>query len=186
MKISVKNMVCHHCVEALHQGLASLGLNVREVRLGEAEIAEPQLTGAQLESLDRKLTELGFERILDQDEKLVEEVKQAVLHHVRSESECRLKLSACIERHVGVSYDTLSRLFSVREGRTIEKYQIAQKIELAKELLGYKELSLGEIADRMGYSSTAHLSRQFKDVTGMTPTAYLSLRENMRKGLSEV
>ena len=82
-------------------------------------------------------------------------------------------LSECIERNLNVSYDTVSRIFSQREGRTLEKYHIAQKIERVKELLQHDQYTLSEIADMVDYSSVAHLSRQFKSVTGMTPTEYL-------------
>lgn len=82
----------------------------------------------------------------------MDKVKLAVLHHVRDQEECHYNLSACIEKHVGVAYDTLSRIFSQNEGRTIERYHIAQKVERVKELLGYKELTLAEIAFRTGYS----------------------------------
>lgn len=116
---------------------------------------------------------------------LVEKIKRAVIEHVRQPGECRLNLSACLERHIGATYDTMSRVFSAHEGRTLEKYQMAQRVEWVKELLGYGQYTISEIADMTGYSSTAHLSRQFKSVTGLTPTEYL--RTSMeRRGLNEV
>lgn len=165
-------MVCRHCISALRNGLESLGLDVLDAGLGFAEIAGDEPDAATLAQIDAKLATLGFKRITDADDALVERIRQAILHHVRDENECRLNLSACIEKHVGVGYDTASRIFSQRQGRTIEKFHIAQKVERVKELLADGELSLTEIAFRTGYSSVAHLSRQFKDVTGMTPSAY--------------
>jgi len=184
MEILIKGMVCHHCVEAVGRVLQSAGLTPVNVVLGRAEIKE-NLDGQALQMLDKLLEHEGFERILDADSLLVEKVKRAVIEHVRKPSECRLNLSACLEQHLGATYDTMSRVFSAREGRTLEKYQMAQRVEWVKELLGYGQHTISEIADMTGYSSTAHLSRQFKSVTGLTPTEYL--RTSMdRRGLNEV
>lgn len=184
MEILIKGMVCQHCVEAVERVLHSAGLTSINVTLGRAEIKE-HLDGAALQMLDKLLENEGFARILDTDSLLVENVKRAVIKHVRQPNECRLNLSACLEKHLGVSYDTMSRVFSSHEGRTLEKYQMAQRVEWVKELLGYGQYTISEIADMTGYSSTAHLSRQFKSVTGLTPTEYL--RTSMeRRGLNEV
>ena len=184
MEILIKGMVCHHCVEAVERVLQSAGLTPVNVVLGRAEIKE-HLDGPALQMLDKLLEHEGFERILDADSLLVEKVKRAVIEHVRKPNECRLNLSACLEKHLGATYDTMSRVFSAREGRTREKYQMAQRVEWVKELLGYGQYTISEIADMTGYSSTAHLSRQFKSVTGLTPTEYL--RTSMdRRGLNEV
>lgn len=185
MEILIKNMVCRHCVAAVRQALESLGLDVLDVRLGVAETGGDVLSPSQAAAVDKALAELGFERIVDSDEALVERVKHAILEHVRAGDGCNLNLSACIESHLGVSYDTASRIFSAREGRTVEKYYIAQKIERVKELLGYGQQTLSEIAYCTGYSSVAHLSRQFKTETGMTPTEYLRTAGG-RRSLDEV
>ncbi len=182
--INIKNMVCRHCVAAVRKALTGLGLDVAEVVLGRATINGGPLPPDTLAAVDKTFKALGFIRIDDPEAVLVEKIKHAVLHHVRDEEECRLNLSACIEEHVGGSYDHLSRIFSAREGRTIEKFHIAQKVELVKELLGYGELPLAEIAFRTGYSSTAHLSRQFKEITGLTPTQYIKSAPS-RRDLSE-
>lgn len=174
MKIAIQNMVCRHCVQAVARILGQLGIEAREVGLGYAEIPDGALDGDDTRHrLDDMLREQGFERISDADSRTVQAVKTAVMHHVRSESDCRLKLSACIEKHVGMPYETASRIFSAREGRTIEKYAIAMRVEWVKELLSYGTLTVSEIAFRTGYSSTAHLSRQFKAVTGLTPTQFV-------------
>lgn len=112
----------------------------------------------------------------DPRRQLLERVKDAVRNHVCTEAECRLKLSACMENQLGVSFDTVSRLFSQMEGRTIEKYHIEQKVERIKELLLEGSMTIAAIADKTGYSSAAHLSRQFKSVTGMTPTDFIKAR----------
>jgi len=184
MEILIKGMVCHHCVEAVKRVLHSAGLTPINVTLGRAEIKE-HLDGPALQMLDNLLENEGFARILDADSLLVEKIKRAVIEHVRQPNECRLNLSACLENHLGATYDSMSRIFSAREGRTLEKYQMAQRVEWVKELLGYGQYTISEIADMTGYSSTAHLSRQFKSITGLTPTEYL--RTSMdRQSLNEV
>ncbi len=174
MTYRIKNMVCDRCVAAVKAVLASLGVKDYRVELGTVSLAEP-LEESVLKSFDAGLHELGFQRVSDPAAELIERAKAAVLQHVRNEAECHLKLSACIEHQLGVPYDTVSRLFSQLEGRTIEKFHIAHKVERVKELLSYGGRSLDEIADISGYSSGAHLSRQFKAVTGLTPTAFVQL-----------
>ncbi len=186
MEIKIKNMVCQHCVRAVERALADAGFEVLSASLGSARIGGGQLSGRSLERLDAALRAEGFDRVTDPRDAVVERVKHAILRHVREEN-CKFNLSACLSDHVGIEYDTLSRIFSAREGRTIEKYFIAQRVELVKELLGYGTLTLTEIADKAGYSSVAHLSRQFKAVTGLTPTQYLAdMAASSRIPLSEV
>ncbi len=179
-------MVCRHCVAAVAGALSDLGFHTADVRLGKAVIDAEELTPDKYAEIDRRLNALGFVRIQDPDTAIVERAKLAVIDHVRNETECRKNLSACMEEHLGMSYDVISRLFSAKEGRTIEKYHIAQKIERVKELLDFGNLTLGEIAFRTGYSSTAHLSRQFKNATGMTPTEYQRLNESGRIEIDKV
>ncbi len=186
MELLIKNMVCRHCVGAVRSILTQQGLDPVSVEIGRAEITADHLTSAQLEALDKALGEAGFSRITDPEVGVVEQVKQAVMHHVRSEDECRLNLSDCIERQLGVSYDTASRVFSRHEGRTVESYCTAQRIERVKELLEYGELTLSEIAWKTGFSSPAHMSRRFKEITGLTPSAYRSSHPGPRKPLTEV
>lgn len=184
MEILIKNMVCHHCVSAVRKAIADVGLKSISVELGRATIADP-VSPDKLRQLDLLLTSEGFERISDSDDAIVEKIKHAVIHHVREEDDINHNLSECVSRAIGVSYDTASRIFSAKEGRTIEKYYIAQKIERVKELMGYRELTLSEIAYATGYSSVSHLSRQFKSVTGMSPSDYLKA-SFPRKGINEV
>lgn len=184
MTIIIKGMVCHHCVEAVKRVLSSAGLTTIDVTLGKATIGE-NLDNDALKILDNLLENEGFSRIVDADSEIVERIKRAVIEHVRQPEECKLNLSACLERHIGISYDTISRVFSSHEGRTIEKYQIVQRIEWVKELLGYGQYTVSEIADMTGYSSTAHLSRQFKNITGLTTSQYLKSSMD-RQSLNEV
>ncbi len=172
MRIEIRNMVCRNCVRALEEMLAAQGLKVTGAGLGYAEIESDKLSCDQLSRLDEGLAKLGFERIVSSGVRTAEAVKLEVLRHINSKEPCSMNLSHCIEEALGQDYKTVSRIFSAVEGRTIEKYYIAARIEKAKELLSYGDVTLTEIAYRLGYSSVAFLSRQFKQETGMTPTQY--------------
>lgn len=184
-EIAVKGMVCRHCIESVTRVLADLGREDCEVTLGHIRL-KGRADDDFLKRLDEGLRVNGFERVTDYNSRIVEEIKRCIIDHVRIERKCPLNLSSCLTDHIALSYDTMSRIFSQSEGRTIEKYFIAQKIELVKELLEYNELTLGRIADMTGYSSPAHLSRQFKSQTGMTPSEYQRMHKSLRKPLNEV
>jgi YesN/AraC family two-component response regulator len=185
MNLHIKNMVCNRCITAVKAELQKLGLNVVAVKLGQAEIAEKALSLAQSDTLEKALQALGFEILGDKKKQLVEKIKNEIitLVHVK-ESGLKVNLSYYLSQQLNTEYTTLSHVFSEVEGNTIEKYFIHQKIERAKELLAYKEKSLGEIAFLLNYSSVAHLSAQFKKVTGQTPSAYK--HQTARKPLNEI
>jgi AraC-like DNA-binding protein len=176
-KLYIKNMVCPRCIKVVREEFTKLGLDVRNVVLGEVEIgANPQQL--PLEKISRVLEENGFELIEDKRVKTIEGIKHAVLKLVQTDYEKnprRYKDSAFIAGEAGQNYHTLSTLFSSVEGITIEHYIILQKIERVKELLKYDEMTLSEIAYTMGYSSVAHVSNQFKKITGMTPSDFRKL-----------
>ena len=174
MKLTVKDMVCPRCVEAVTEILHSLELTPVKVTLGHVEIAEERLSKSVKSKLATRLKARGFELLDTPEDAIIESIKKAVVKHVRSPHECRLKLSGCLEEQLHSSYDTMSRLFSSREGMTIEKYHVSQRVEWVKELMSRGNLTVSEISHITGYSSLSHLSRQFKAVTGMTPTEYLA------------
>ena len=172
MLLRIKNMVCDRCVMVVRTELERAGCRVLAVRLGEAEV-EGGLSPGEKARLAERLEALGFELLEDRRARMIEAVKRAVIELVRAEEVMPdVRLSEYLQERLRVDYRQISTLFSETEGRTVEKYFIAQKIERVKELLVYDELSLGEIAFRLGYSSVAHLSAQFKQVTGMTPSRY--------------
>ena len=186
MILRIKNMVCDRCVMVVRSELERFGCRVVGVRLGEAEI-EGELSPERKRELAERLSALGFELLEDRRARLIEAVKNAVIELVRgSEVVPDVRLSDYLQERLRVDYRQISALFSETEGRTIEKYFIAQKIERVKELLVYDELSLGEIAFRLGYSSVAHLSAQFKQVTGLTPSRYKLAGDTRRRTLDKV
>ncbi|WP_370577854.1 AraC family transcriptional regulator [Mucilaginibacter sp. SP1R1] len=186
MKLYVKNMVCNRCKMAVKTELEKAGIEPLGIELGEITLnTAPE--AAQLEQLEKALNSLGFEVIDNQKSRLIEQIKTQIIKLVHyTEDATPLKLSAILTDSLHHDYSYLSNLFSAVEGTTIEKYYIAQKIEKAKELLIYNELSLSEIAYQMGYSSVAYLSAQFKQVTGMTPSQFKKLQGHKRQNLDDL
>ena len=187
MHLYIKNMVCDRCVMVVRNQLDETGIGYNHIQLGEVELSRPA-TEAQLDTLKEKLSSLGFELLDDRKSALVTQIKSAIISlvHKNELEESNKKLSVLLSEKLDKDYHYLSTLFSSIEGVTIEKYVILQRIERAKELLIYDELSLNEIADSLGYSSVQHPSQQFKKVTGLTPTHFKQLKENRRKPLDQV
>ncbi len=184
--LHIKNMVCPRCIMAVTNCLEGLGLHPLSVELGSASLEEP-LDEETRRRIKEALTPLGFELLDNPQARLVEQVKTALIALVHYNKEpLRTNLSRYLADRLHTDYSSLSKLFSETTGTTIEKYFIAQKIERAKELIVYGELTLNEIADQLGYSSAAYLSSQFKSVTGLTPTHFKLLKENRRKALDEL
>lgn len=171
---------------AVTETLAQLHLTLKSIALGEAQVAEV-LTPDQLRQVADALRQIGFELVMDKKAQLVEDIKQTIITIARTEEGAfSASYSTLLAEKLKTDYTTLSRLFVAAEGRTIEKFYLLQRVEYVKELIEYGELSIKEIAWRTGFSSVAHLSRQFKQLTGLTPTAYRDLGAPNRKGLDEV
>lgn len=186
MKIYIKNMVCNRCKMVVKSELEQLGLHPLSVELGEVELSN-ELTESEKEVVSKRFVELGFELIDDKKSRIIERVKTLVVelvHH--SEENLNVNFSDYLTQHIPLEYNYLSNLFSEIEGTTIEKFYIAQKIERVKELLVYDELSLSEIAHRMGYSSVAYLSAQFKKVVGLTPSHFKNVKALKRRALDQL
>lgn len=179
-------MVCNRCIMVVKQELEKLGIPGCNVTLGEVELKQP-LTDEQHVRLENNLAELGFELLDNVRQKLIEKIKNIIIKQVHhSDEQEQYNFSEIIASALHKDYSYLSKLFSEVEGVTIEKYIINQKIEKVKELIIYNELSLSEIAYKLGYSSVAHLSSQFKKVTGLTPSHFKEVAENKRKPIDLV
>lgn len=184
--IYIKNMVCNRCIMVVETQLKSLGIHALSARLGEV-VLEQEPTEKQRAELRGLLESVGFEWIDSKKVRLIEQVKNAIIELVhRNNNDLKINLSDYISAKVNHDYTYVSNLFSEVESTTVEQYFIAQKIERVKELLVYDELALSEIADLLNYSSTAHLSAQFKKVTGLTPSHFKQIKENKRKPLDSV
>ena len=180
-------MVCARCNRVVAEELQQLGYQVLSVTLGEAEISSPN-NAFDLEKIKETLTANGFELLDDRKTQLIEQIKLAIIElvHRQGEADLHINTSDYLSDKIGLEYSYLSSLFSSHEGITIEKYLILQRIERVKELLVYNELSLKEIAYKLGYSSVAHLSNQFKKVTGLTPSYFKEIKDNKRKTIDKV
>ncbi|UPZ15922.1 helix-turn-helix domain-containing protein [Flavobacterium humidisoli] len=180
MKLYIKNMVCSRCKMVVKSEFEKLGLQTTSVELGEVEL-EKEISDEQKEVLLENLQVLGFDLIDDKKTKTVERIKNLIVdlvHH--KNNDLKINLSDYLAENLNQDYNSLSNLFSEIENTTIEKYFISQKIEKVKELLIYNELSLSEIADILNYSNVAHLSNQFKKITGFTPTSFKQLKDKKR------
>lgn len=181
----IKNMVCDRCIMVVRQILTQHGLTPSDVTLGEAVIAEPLSDNQQWE-LRQALEAVGFELLEDQQHQLVNTIRTLIIQWVRHDhGDAATNLSHYLVQHLHQDYSALSKLFSETTGKTIERYYIEQRIECVKELLQDDQLSLKEIALKLHYSSTAHLSAQFKTVTGITASAYRKARPT-RQGIDRV
>lgn len=186
MKLYIKNMVCSRCKMVVKAHLENKRLRPLSVNLGEVEI-EGELSKDKLQDLDTSLKALGFELIDNKKSRTIEKIKNAIVSLVHySDNNIHTNLSSFITSKIHQDYNYLSNLFSEVEGTTIEKYFIAQRVEKAKELLVYDELTLSEIADKLGYSSVSYLSNQFKKITGFTPSYFKSLKEHKRKNIEDL
>lgn len=180
-------MVCDRCIMVVKQQLEILGFTVTSSVLGQVRIAETP-DEDQLSKIRSALKLVGFELIDEKRKQLTERIKNVIVEmvHHTDPDDIKMNYSDYIALRLDKDYPYLSSLFSESEDITIEKYIISQKIEKVKELLEYGEMNLNQIALKMGYSSAAHLSAQFKNVTGITPSAFKSLEAKKRKPLDKV
>jgi len=181
-------MVCHRCVLSVEDILQQELIPFQKVIFGEIHLIEA-LSLNQRERLIKRLEAVGFELIDNHSTALIEKIKQLVIKRARNEAgemESNIKLSHYLSGSVNHEYTYISSLFSAVEGRTIENYFIEQRIEKAKELLVYGQLTLSQIAFDLEYSSVAHLSAQFKKITELTPTYFKEIGAAKRKSLDKI
>jgi AraC-like DNA-binding protein len=179
-------MVCNRCILVVQQVLEKSGINFSKISLGEVE-TEGELSKEKVKQLATSLSEFGFELLDNSRQQIIEKIKNIVIQQVHyTHEENNHNYSEILSKSLNKDYSYLSNLFSGVEGITIEKYIINQKIEKVKELIIYDELNLSEISFKLGYSSVAHLSNQFKKVTGLTPSHFKKVGQNKRKPLDEI
>ncbi len=182
----IKNMVCDRCKAAVESLLLGMGLRPLSVGLGEVVVAG-SLSDGQRAELSSALHRMGFELLRDPRQQTVDRIKTAVIEFVHYRRGApSVNLSAYLADRIGADYSALSKLFSESAGTTIERYYILQRIERAKELLFYGEMTLAEIARELNYSSAAYLSSQFKATTGMTPTQFKAMGGKSLKPLDGI
>lgn len=178
-------MVCNRCVMVVKQELEKMKLKAVNVSMGEVELAKPA-SAKQLSNFSVRLQELGFELLDDQKQKQIEKIKNLLINKVQSdEIGEHFSISSFLTKELNKDYSSISRLFSEVEGVTVEQFFILQKVEKVKELLIYGEMNLNEISYQLGYSSAAHLSAQFKKVTGLSPREFKNIGGS-RKPLDKI
>ncbi|MDN3584966.1 helix-turn-helix transcriptional regulator [Mucilaginibacter flavus] len=187
MILHIKNMVCDRCIMVVRQQLQNIGLDVGDVNLGTATV-QPEPDSDQLSQISSQLKLLGFELLDNEKDQMVERIKSLIIEKVHHSdlADTHLNFSQYLSEGLRKDYAYLSRMFSDAEDTTIEKFIIQQKIEKVKELLEYGQLNLNEITWKMGYSSSAHLSAQFKAVTGITPSQFKASEKMGRKAIDKI
>lgn len=179
-------MVCIRCQMVVKSELEKLDIHYTDVKIGEANIIG-NLPEDRLNELDVALRKSGLQLMDDRKSILVEKTKNAIIDLVHyTEEQINVNLSNYLSEKLNHDYTYLANLFSEVKGITIEKFYLTHKIEKVKELIVYDELNLSEIAYKMHYSSVAHLSNQFKKITGLTPSHFKALKNKRRDTLENV
>ena len=180
MKLYIKNMACDCCKLLVKDEIEKLGLQPVHIDLGEAEI-KGNVSDKQQEKLNGAIQKAGLEVVVNKKGILLEKIKKNIFEYVNeSDEKQRISFSNYLVKNLPYDYAYLANFFSEMQATTIEQYLIALKIDKVKELIVLRDLTLTEIADKLHYSSVAHLSAQFKKVTGLTPTHFKKLKEKRR------
>jgi len=187
-KLFIKNMVCPRCIKVVRDELEKLNVKIKSITLGEVEtkISKEKLP---LDQISNVLAENGFELINDSSAIIIEQIKNeiiSVIQEYEDEDLANINFPSYLSKKKNKDYNSLSSLFSRTEGITIEHFIILQKIEKVKEYLKYNELTLSEIAYKLGYSSVQHLSRQFKKNTGLTASEFKNNLSVKRKSIDSI
>ena len=186
MKLYIKYMVSNRCKMAVKEELRKLNLHFILVDLGEIEIMET-LSAEQLQLFKIGLISTGLELMDDKKAVLIEKIKNVIVEMVHHSDEVlKVNFSDYLSEKLHHDYTYLANLFSEVQGTTIEQFIISHKIERIKELIIYGELNITEIAWKMNYSSVAHLSNQFKKMTGLSPSHFRNLKDKRRTPIEEI
>jgi len=186
MKIYIKNMVSIRCKMVVKNELEKLGIEPVVVELGEVQV-KGSLSQEVRDKLDLNLKKSGLELMEDKKSMLIEKIKNVIVEMIHySDEPLKVNFSDYLAEKLEMDYTYLSNLFSEVQGTTIERFIILHKIERVKELLVYDQLNLTEIAHKLHYSSVAHLSSQFKSITGLTPSHFRKIRKNRRQMLENL
>ncbi|HSK12384.1 MAG TPA: AraC family transcriptional regulator [Phnomibacter sp.] len=180
MKIYVKNMACESCKIFVKDALDELGISAAKVELGEIDTKD-DLSDGEKKALNKIINKAGLEILEKKQGVLIEKIRKAMIDYVyKSDDEPDIKFSVLLSKELNLRYSYLANFFSEIEATTIEQFIIGLKIERVKELIIFGEDTFSEIAYKLNYSSAAHLSSQFKKVTGLTPSHFKALKEKRR------
>ncbi|MDB5282286.1 MAG: transcriptional regulator, AraC family [Bacteroidota bacterium] len=186
MKIYIKNMACESCKIVVQEALDELDIQSVKVGLGEV-VTRKDVTDADKKRLNIKIKKAGLELLEKKNGVLIEKIRAEIIDYVyRSDDKPKIKFSVLLSEKLNHSYGYLANFFSEVEATTIEQYLISMKIERIKELILFEEYTLSEIANKLHYSSVAHLSTQFKKTAGLTPTHFKLLKKKRRLTIQEL
>lgn len=179
-------MVCGRCISAVSGIFDEFDIKINTITLGEVE-TKSDISITDIQNIEKRLSETGFERIKDVAHQLVDKIKNLIIIKIgKLDIDENFLLSKFLSSELYKDYSALSKTFSQNENITVEQFFILQKIEKVKELLLYNEFNLTEIAGKLGYKSVQHLSSQFRTVTGFTPTEFKKLKIHNRKSLDSI
>ncbi|MFN8335419.1 MAG: helix-turn-helix domain-containing protein [Cyclobacteriaceae bacterium] len=178
----IKGMVCQRCVAVIRDGLTALGYPVEKVTLGKVVLQKATDKVSQ-QNVEKFLTEKGFHLVSDRRAILIKNIKTIVgeIFFKSVRDDVKVKFSVLLSESLNMSYDAISDAFSQAEGMTLEHYIIVKRLEKVKELLVYTEFNLTDIAYITGFSSVNHLSRQFKELTGLPPSHFMKIRVEKKR-----
>ncbi|MBK8497117.1 MAG: AraC family transcriptional regulator [Ferruginibacter sp.] len=180
MKLYIKNMACLSCKVVVKEALADMEIQPIKVELGEIETKE-ELSDSEKVKLNNLIKKVGLELLENKQGAIIEKIRKVVVDYVyHTEEKIITNFSDYLSKKLNYNYTYLANLFSEVEASTIEQYVIALKIERIKELIMFKDMTLTEISYKLHYSSVAHLSAQFKKVTGLSPSHFKRLKNNRR------
>ena len=186
MKIYVRNMACESCKAVVKNALEELDISPVKVELGEIE-TKKDVTDDEKRKLNTEIKKVGLELLEKKQGVLIEKIRQVMIDYVyKSDERSHMKFSVLLSEELNMSYTYLSNFFSEVEATTIEQFVIALKIERIKELIMFEEHTLSEIAYMLHYSSVAHLSSQFKKITGLTPSHFKALKVKRRISIQNI
>lgn len=185
MKLYIRNMACESCKVLVKEELEKMGLNPVKVDLGEVDIKE-KLSEKQQKQLNSSIKKAGLELVKIKEGILTDQIKGCIIDYLDNINRIKNNLSDYLSNKLHYDYAYLSSYFSAMQATTIEQYTISLKIERVKEMLLLDDLTLAQIADKLNYSSVAHLSSQFKKVTGLPPTHFKKLKVLRRKTIQQL
>ncbi len=185
MKLYIRNMACESCKVLVKEELEKLGLHPLKVELGEAETKE-KISEKKQEQFNAAIKKAGLELVETKEGVLIDQVKALIAEYISKGDQVKVNLSEYLSKKLNYDYSYLSSYFSAMQANTIEQYSIALKIEKVKEMLVLDDLTLSQIAEKLNYSSVAHLSSQFKKVTGLPASHFKKLRSVRRKTIQDL
>ena len=184
-KLFIKNMVCNRCIKAIESDVEKLGIHLKHIELGS--IIYEEKSKDDFENIKRVLENNGFKILLAQDQQLVEQVKIELIKLLQKlPLQLTKTLSKYLESKLNLEYSKISKIFSVTEHITVEKYFIKLKVEKVKELIQLQQHNFTEISQLLDYSNVNHLSRLFKSETGMSLTNYKNNQKSIRNPLDQI